>query len=386
MATAPSGSHHGAHHILSAATPDPGVLSLGGSELLVASTGGFSGGAFPLHRSSDGGRRWRYIGFAMRSPATWWAPRGPADDLRAMPGAPTSPEHAPGRPERWTERTFWAPEVHRVAERFLLYYSARIRDPWNGTHCIGVATASGPDGPYTDVGSPLLCHQGAAPLGAIDAHLFRDAANGGALHLLWKDDANARGLPTAIYSQRLRGDGLALLGRKRALFANDAATWEGPLVEAPWVVHDRSSEPPFYFLFYAGNGFGGPKYAIGVARSRSLAGPWLKARRPILHSNSSAARRGAFAGPGHCSVVPLPGVDPAAGRALLFYHAWLRTCSRTMRGCGPLRKSVGRQLFRDVISFGSGADRWPRIEPQANGKAKRKREGKRKRRKKKTRT
>jgi len=57
--------------------------------------------------------------------------------------------------------------------------------------------ARGPDGPYTDVGSPLLCHQGAAPLGAIDAHLFRDAANGGALHLLWKDDANARGSSTS---------------------------------------------------------------------------------------------------------------------------------------------------------------------------------------------
>ena len=178
----------GMRAVLNVASPDPGVLELGPRDLVVATTGGSERGAFPLHRSSDGGRSWRYIGNAME-PAKWWAPRrGVKRDYQPMPGAPTQPHHAPGKPRFWTERDFWAPSLHKVSKAFLIYYSARMGWAQNGTMCLGVAAATRADGPYKDVlGRPLHCNTGRA--GAIDPHLFMDPVTQ-ELHLLWKDNAN----------------------------------------------------------------------------------------------------------------------------------------------------------------------------------------------------
>ena len=118
--------------------------------------------------------------------------------------------------------------------RYLLYYTARDA---NGSLCVGVATlVSGRAvGPYTDaLGAPLLRR----PDGAIDAHVFVDRGDrrggrgggggGGARaapsftpYLLWKDDSNSVGRRTTIYMQRLRPDGLGLVGSPRPLLSND---------------------------------------------------------------------------------------------------------------------------------------------------------------------
>ncbi|EOD20926.1 hypothetical protein EMIHUDRAFT_450854 [Emiliania huxleyi CCMP1516] len=203
------------------------------------------------------------------------------------------------------------------AGRLLLFYTARRRD---GTLCIGVAASASnlPTGPFADaLGQPLLCR----PDGAIDPHVFIDRRGDDATpHLLWKDDSNARGARTTIFLQRLRADGLGLEGAPKPLLSNDPAGWEGPLVEAPWLVLDTSSAPHYYFLFYSANAFNGPKYAVGVARATSLAGrPYVKRGAPILRTSRNASAS-PFAGPGHCAVVGAPG----AGKALLFYHVWQR--------------------------------------------------------------
>ena len=64
---------------------------------------------------------------------------------------------------------------------FVMYYSAKLSD--DSTHCVGVATASTPNGPYDPVGdSPLACPSSQG--GAIDANGFQDAD--GSLYLLYK--------------------------------------------------------------------------------------------------------------------------------------------------------------------------------------------------------
>lgn len=86
----------------------------------------------------------------------------------------------------WAGRTqdFWAPHVHRADGRYYLYYSAKpdaaLSDTTRGL-CLAVATAARPDGPFTDMGAPLLCGPGFVN---IDPMAFDDPATGKRL-LYW---------------------------------------------------------------------------------------------------------------------------------------------------------------------------------------------------------
>ena len=66
-----------------------------------------------------------------------------------------------------------------------------------------------------------------------------------------------------------------------------------------------------YYVFYSGNAYDTVDYAIGVAQAPSPLGPFTKAGGPILSTG------GAWAGPGHCSVVDTP-----AGDTYMIFHAW----------------------------------------------------------------
>jgi beta-xylosidase len=93
----------------------------------------------------------------------------------------------------------WAPEVLKVDEEYLLYYTAR--DKTSDRQCIGLAVSAAPDGPFRDTtDSPFICQS--AEGGSIDASPFRD--DDGRLYLYWKNDGNCCMLPTYIYVQELR--------------------------------------------------------------------------------------------------------------------------------------------------------------------------------------
>ncbi len=193
---------------------------------------------------------------------------------------------------------FWAPEIHKVGSGYVAYFSARDTD---GMLSIGVASASSPLGPFTDIGAPLV-HDSA--MGHIDASEI-NAADGNP-YALWKDDGNAIGQPTPIHAQQLTPNGLALTGSPAVLITNDQP-WEGSVTEGPFmVVHGAT-----YFLFYSGNAYNTASYAVGVASASSPLGPFTKASAPILTSNA------AWGGPGHCSIVDTP-----AGDTYIVNHAW----------------------------------------------------------------
>ncbi len=245
-------------------TPDPAAL-VTGSALTIVSTGGYMGHAFPIHRYERTKGAWQFIGWAMRG-ASWWRPRTWRDDLpETQRLTHVGPSAWPGHASAWTEDDFWAPELHRIHGRLLLFYTVppphpahdrrvpyrgATSYPWwrqarrrDGTLCIGVAASSSNQvaGPYTDaLGEPLLCR----PDGAIDAHVFvHGRGEGAAPHLLWKDDANAHGRRTTIFLQRLRPDGLGLLGEPRPLLSNepDSRAASGTRGPAPLT---GSREPP----------------------------------------------------------------------------------------------------------------------------------------------
>ncbi len=49
-------------------------------------------------------------------------------------------------------------------------------------------------------------------------------------------------------------NGLSVVGDKTQLITN-TLSWEGPLVEAPWLIHVNGT----YYLFYSANGYAGGK-------------------------------------------------------------------------------------------------------------------------------
>jgi beta-xylosidase len=171
--------------------------------------------------------------------------------------------------------------------------------------------------------------------GAIDATFFED--DDGRRFLIYKIDGNASGHPTPIYIRELAADGLSFAAGSRAtqILVNDAATWEGGVVEGPWLVRRFG----YYFLFYSGNVYD-ERYRTGVARSTSLLGPYEKHGAPILGMNSQ------WVGPGHGSVVTVGDSD------FFVYHAWLNDGSDH-----PVAAS-GRQVLVDRITY---ADGWPSI-------------------------
>jgi beta-xylosidase len=225
----------------------------------------------------------------------------------------------------WVEsgRT-WAPEILRIGDRWLLYYTARDRR--KNMQCVGVAIADDPKGPYRDESSePLVCQTELG--GTIDAHPFRDSDN--RLYLYYKNDGNGLNppKPTAIYAQRLSPDGRKLIGEAVPLVTNDVH-WEWRVVEAPTMVRT----PTGYTLVFSGNHFGWEddqrlsNYATGYARCDGPMGPCRDApENPILLAYNDT--RGCLSGPGH------PAVFGAKGRTYIAFHGYdyVAGCNRGKR-------------------------------------------------------
>ena len=91
---------------------------------------------------------------------------------------------AEGEAPHWTTHgvrlgDFWAPEIAAVGDEYWMVYTARDKAHVLG---LGLAKAPSPEGPWVDVGRPLLTG------GVIDGHIFDD--DDGERFLLWKEDRN----------------------------------------------------------------------------------------------------------------------------------------------------------------------------------------------------
>jgi hypothetical protein len=325
---------------------DPAVIRTEHGYHLVA-TSNDAADAFPILRSPDL-RQWEHAGFVFPAGA-------------APPWAITGENVA----------DFWAPELHRVGDGYLLCFTAR-----DGARelCIGLARAEHPEGPFTPDPEPLLTG------GVIDPHLL--VCDSRTL-LFWKEDTNAvwpRLLAALLNEQpaladrlfdderdrrtahlcaalwrwartaspmeqffalqplieagvahytelRTRlgehsqiveamrtpvfGQELAADGRsllgERRVVLVNDLAWEGHLIEGNWVTWQQGR----YYLFYSGNDFSTPDYGIGVAISDDPFGPYIKMPEPLLRTTRD------WWGPGHPSVATGPDGVPR-----LFFHAF----------------------------------------------------------------
>jgi beta-xylosidase len=254
-----------------------------------------------------------------------WGPLFPLLHSRDLVNWEQTGAVLPHRPE-WAVGDFWAPEISEFHGKYFVYYVARNR---NRRLSIAVATADKPGGPYASH-DPIIAQED----GSIDPAPVVDT--NGVRYLVWKEDGNSQRKPTPIWLQRLNDDGTKLIDEPRELIHNDAE-WEGAVVEGPFILRRGD----WYYLFYSGAGCcgAGCNYALGVARSHSLFGPWQKNPvNPIIAANDT------WKCPGHGSIVQ----DPD-GKYFLLYHAYAASNSIY----------TGRQGILDEVTF--GADDWPVI-------------------------
>lgn len=287
--------------------PDPSVIRADDGYFYLYATEDIRN--LPIHRSKDL-VHWEQVATAF------------TDDSR--------PDFEPGA-------GIWAPDINRIGDRYVLYYSLSV---WGGewTCGIGCATSDCPKGPFKDEGMMLRSNQ-IGVQNSIDPFYIEE---GGKKYLFW---GSFRG----IYGVRLTDDGLRVAeGEKPRRIAGTA--YEGTYI------HKRGG---YYYLFAStGTCCEGLKstYTTVVGRSKSLFGPYVdKAGRPMLdnHHEILVGKNAAFVGTGHNSEI----VTDEAGRDWFFYHAV------------DTERPEGRVLMLDRVDWVEGwpsvAGRTPSLEAEA---------------------
>jgi arabinan endo-1,5-alpha-L-arabinosidase len=236
----------------------------------------------------------------------------------------------------WADKDFWAPHVlyDSMRQRYYMYYSGESPDDKIGK-CIGVAISKNPEGPFVDIGQPLISGESFVN---IDPMAFDDRATG-KKYLYWGSGHKP------IKVRELSDDRISF---KAGSTAVDVITPNNDdyskLVEGAWV-HYRDG---YYYMFYSGDNCCGDKanYAMMVARSRSAQGPFERLSE-AQKTNSSAilVKNKVWLAPGHNSVI-----TDEAGQDWIVYHAI---------ALDPVLKSRGRIMLIDRLHYKNG---WPFIE------------------------
>lgn len=178
----------------------------------------------------------------------------------------------------WSDRNFWAPEVHRYEGRWFMFASFKSKEAARGTQ---ILTAEHPAGPYR-------------PWSAGPVTPDQWECLDGTLHV---DD---QGQPWMVYchewtqvvdgemvAQRLTPDLKALMGEPLVLFRASDAPWGRPQPHADGLGY--VTDGPFLHRLASGvlvmlwSSHGEKGYAMGIARSLSgsIEGPWVQETEPI---------------------------------------------------------------------------------------------------------
>lgn len=208
----------------------------------------------------------------------------------------------------------WAPDVIKLGNKFLVYYS---RSTWGDANPgVGVASADHPLGPWTDHGCLFLSKEIGVD-NSIDPGAF--VGQDGKVYLVW---GSFRG----IFGVQLSDDGLSLYNgldyakENKVLLAGKVGEWDGATFEGAYVIYKDG----YYYLFgSSGNCCDGLKstYNVRVGRSRNPLGPYEDSKgnsmvgRNVGHQVIQGSAT--LVGPGHNSIL----IDDA-GDYWLVYHVW----------------------------------------------------------------
>ncbi len=201
-------------------------------------------------------------------------------------------------PPKWTTGDLWAPDVIKRGRTYYAYYVGLK----TSTHCVAVATAPRPTGPFKQ--RRVLGCGDAGGQGYIDPSVFIDA--NGKAYLYVSVDSPQHDI--SVF--HLTSDLMHVSGPRIPLFGI-TQTWEHgqnfSTVEGPYLIRHNKQ----YYLFYSGNDWNG-SYAMGYAIGASPTGPFTKCTcNPVLNGDSKVH------GPGGGSVVTGPD-----GKLWMVYHGW----------------------------------------------------------------
>lgn len=191
---------------------------------------------------------------------------------------------------------FWAPQIYRHGDKYLLFYTANEQ--------VAVAKSDSITGHYTQ--STIRPIDGSEK--NIDPFLFKD--DDGSYYLYHVRFDNGNYLWSARYD--IEADSIDHASLVRCFGLTDA--WEktddgrwSPVMEGPTVMKLDGT----YYLFYSANHFLNQDYAVGYATAPSPQGPWTKyAGNPIIHKS-----RVGEPGSGHGDI--FKGLD---GKPYYVYH------------------------------------------------------------------
>ena len=283
--------------IIATSLPDPSIVKSPDGVFYLFATENIRN--LPIYRSTDL-LKWQYVGTAFTDASRpKWNPGG----------------------------GIWAPDINYVDGKYMLYYS---KSTWGGewTCCLGVASATQPQGPYTDHGA-LFISEDIGIQNCIDPFYIED---GGKKYLFW-------GSFHGIYGVELSADGLTLKpGAKPVQIA-------GNQMEATYI-HHRDG---YYYLF-GSNGSccegNNSTYQVIYGRSENLFGPYVtKDGKRMLDGAFDVLLHGSnnVAGPGHNAEF----VTDDAGQDWMIYHGYMRS-----------DPDAGRQVLMDRVEWVNG---WPLI-------------------------
>jgi arabinan endo-1,5-alpha-L-arabinosidase len=208
----------------------------------------------------------------------------------------------------WAGRDFWAPHVlyDSKQRQYVMFFSARSKTK-DMDMCIGVAFATKPEGPFIDMGAPLIGGKGYIN---IDPFAIIDPKSGKKL-MYWGSDhvpINVRELSDDWKSFKPGSEPQPVVypAREKAY---------STLVEGPWVDYHRG----YYYIYYSGDNCCGPdaNYAVMIARAKSPFGPFQRLGEANGTGNSVILEKDEnWVAPGHNSIF-----RDNNGNAYIAYHA-----------------------------------------------------------------
>lgn len=223
--------------------PDPSIIEVDGVYYACGSSNDW-GPVYPIYQSTDL-QHWTFVTYVFSTPPAW------------------------------TISSYWAPELFYHNGTFYCYYTARRTD---GTSCIGVATTKNIQKGFKDQGQIIEWGNE-----AIDAFVYNE---NGTLYITWKAYGLNPDKPIQLLGSELTEDGLALKGEAFTVLTADTNSWENGGMEGQCIVKNGD----YLYMLYSGNACCGAEcgYQVGVARAKTMKGPWEKAdNNPLLKGNDT---------------------------------------------------------------------------------------------------
>ena len=202
----------------------------------------------------------------------------------------------------WSDRNFWAPEVHFYRGRYYMFVTFKAEDIHRGTQILAADGLIGPFLPISD--GPVTPHDWEC----LDGTLYIDAEDQPWLVFCHEWVQVGDGEVCAI---RLSEDLTATIGEPQILFRASEAPWtlaidrkerKGYVTDGPFMHRLPNGD-----LIMLWSSFGASGYTVGVTRSQSgsILGPWQHHLEPLYTGDG-----------GHCMVF-----RDFDGQLLLSYHA-----------------------------------------------------------------